>query len=67
MKFIGLTGTPAQVEAAQAAAKVEVASDGGQTHSAEQLLYGSDDYARVAFVAGSSPDDLSHDLPIVAG
>jgi protein SCO1 len=67
VKFVGLTGTPAQVEAAQAAAKVEVASDGGQTHSAEQLLYGSDDYARVAFVAGSSPDDLSHDLPIVAG
>ena len=66
-KFVGLTGTPAQVEAAQAAAKVEVASDGGQTHSAEELLYGPDDYARVAFVAGSSPGALSHDLPIVAG
>lgn len=66
-KFVGLTGTKAQVEAAQAAAKVEVASDGGQTHSAEQLFYGPDDYARVAYVAGSSPADLSHDLPIVAG
>jgi protein SCO1/2 len=67
VKFVGLTGTRAQVEAAQAAAKVEVASDGGQTHSAEQLLFGPDDYARVAYVAGSSPGDISHDLPIVAG
>ncbi|HST64488.1 MAG TPA: SCO family protein [Mycobacteriales bacterium] len=66
VKFVGLTGTQAQVEAAQAAAKVEVASDGGQTHSAEELLYGPDDYARVAYVAGSSPADLSHDLPLVA-
>jgi protein SCO1/2 len=65
-KFVGLTGTRAQVEAAQAAAKVEVATENGQTHSAEQLLYGPDDYARVAYVAGSSPDDLRHDLPIVA-
>ena len=66
-KFVGLTGTRAQVEAAQAAAKVEVASDGGQTHSAEQLLYGPDDYARVAYLQGSPPDDLRQDLPLVAG
>jgi protein SCO1 len=66
VRFVGLTGTKAQVEAAQAAAKVEVATDGGQTHSAEELLYGPDDYARVAYVAGSSPGDLAHDLPIVA-
>ena len=65
-KFVGLTGTTAQVDAAQAAAKIPVATDGGQTHSAEQLLYGSDDYARVAYVSGSSPDDLRHDLPLVA-
>ena len=64
--FVGLTGTPRQVEAAQAAAKVPVATENGQTHSAEQLLFGSDDYARVAYVAGSSPEDLRHDLPIVA-
>jgi protein SCO1/2 len=67
VKFVGLTGTLPQVEAAQAAARIEVARDGGQTHSAEQLLYGPDDYARVAYVAGSSSDDLAHDLPIVAG
>ena len=64
--FVGLTGTVAQVEAAQAAAKVPVATENGQTHSAEQLLYGTDNYARVAFVSGSSPDDLRHDLPLVA-
>ena len=63
--FVGLTGTVAQVEAAQAAAKVPVATENGQTHSAELLLYGTDDYARVAYVSGSSPDDLRHDLPLV--
>lgn len=64
-RFVGLTGTLAQVEAAQAAARVPVATDGGQTHSAQLLLYGPDDYARVAYVAGSSPDDLRQDLPLV--
>jgi protein SCO1/2 len=64
-RFVGLTGTVTQVEAAQAAAKVPVATENGQTHSAELLLYGTDDYARVAFAAGSSPDDLRHDLPLV--
>jgi protein SCO1 len=64
-RFVGLTGTVEQVEAAQAAAKVPVASDDGQTHSAELLLYGPDDYARVAYVGGSEPDDLRQDLPLV--
>lgn len=65
-RFVGLTGTSAQVAAAQAAAKVPVATENGQTHSAEQLLYGTDDYARVAFVSGSTPQDLRHDLQLVA-
>lgn len=64
-RFVGLTGTATAVAAAQAAARVQVASDGGQTHSAELLLYGPDDYARVAYVAGSAPDDLRRDLPLV--
>lgn len=64
-RFVGLTGTVAQVEAAQAAARVPVATDDGQTHSAELLLYGPDDYARVAYVAGSTPDDIRRDLPLV--
>jgi protein SCO1 len=65
-RFVGLTGSVAQVEAAQAAAKVPVATENGQTHSAELLLYGADDYARVAYSSGSSPDDLRHDLPLAA-
>ena len=65
VRFVGLTGTVAQVEAAQAAARVPVATDGGQTHSAQLLLYGPDDYARVAYVGGSTPDDIRQDLPLV--
>jgi protein SCO1 len=65
-RFVGLTGTQAQLEAAQVAARVPVASDGGQTHSAELLLFGPDDYARVVYLNGSSPDDIRHDLPAVA-
>jgi protein SCO1/2 len=64
-RFVGLTGRVAEVEAAQAAARVPVATDGGQTHSAQLLLYGPDDYARVVYVAGSSPGDLRQDLPVV--
>jgi protein SCO1/2 len=64
-RFVGLTGTVAQVQAAQAAARVPVATDGGQTHSAELLLYGPDDYARVAYVSGSTPEDIRRDLPLV--
>jgi protein SCO1/2 len=65
-RFVGLTGTVAQVEAAQAAARVMVATDGGRTHSAQLLLYGTDDYARVAYADGSTPEDLRQDLPLVA-
>lgn len=65
-KFVGLTGTVAQVQAAQQAAGVPVAQDNGQTHSTELLLYGPDDLARVFYLAGSAPADISHDLPLVA-
>jgi len=66
IRFVGLTGTVAQVEAAQAAARVPVAGDDGRNHSAELLFYGPDDYARVAYQADAVPDDLRHDLPLVA-
>jgi protein SCO1/2 len=65
-RFVGLTGTPSQLVAAQVAARVPVARDDGQTHSAELLLYGTDDYARVVYLNGSSPEDMEHDLPVVA-
>jgi protein SCO1/2 len=66
-RFVGLTGSLSQVVAAQVAARVPVATDGGQTHSAELLLFGTDDYARVVYLNGSSPDDMRHDLPAIAG
>ena len=49
--WVGLRGTQAQIDAAQAAAHVTVAEDDGQTHSAQMLLYGPDDYAQVAYLA----------------
>jgi protein SCO1/2 len=67
-KFIGLYGTQAQVDAAQAAAHVTLAEDDGQQHSAQVLLYGSDDYARVAFLqSDNEAGQVTHDLPLVAG
>lgn len=65
-RFVGLTGTVAQVEAAQAVARVPVAEDDGQTHSTQVLLYGADDYARVTYLADVAPEALRHDLPLVA-
>jgi protein SCO1/2 len=67
-KFIGLRGTQVQVDAAQAAAHVTLAEDDGQTHSSQVLLYGSDDYASVAFLqSNNQADQVAHDLPLVAG
>jgi protein SCO1/2 len=67
-KFIGLHGSQSQIDAAQVAAHVTLAEDGGQAHSAEVLLYGSDDYARVSFLqSNNEADQISHDLQLVAG
>jgi protein SCO1/2 len=66
-RFVGLTGTQAQIDAAQAAAHVQLAEDEGQQHSAEVLLYGSDDYARVQYLQSTNEaDQIVHDLPLVA-
>jgi protein SCO1 len=65
--FVGLRGTQAQVDAAQAAAHITVATDDGQTHSAQALLYGTDDYARVTFLQSDNEQKaMQHDLPLVA-
>jgi protein SCO1/2 len=68
--FVGLRGTQAQIDAAQAAAHILVAEDDGQTHSTQVLLYGPDDYARVSYVYsggdGNEAAQMAHDLPIVA-
>ena len=67
--FVGLRGTQAQVDAAQAAAHIFLAEDGGQTHSTQVLLYGPDDYARTSFIYNNNgeQEQIAHDLPLVAG
>lgn len=65
-KFVGLTGSQSQLDAAQQAAGVPLAQDGGQTHSAQVMLYGPDNLARVFYLEGSSSDDMVHDLPLIA-
>jgi protein SCO1/2 len=65
--FVGLTGSQAQIDAAQVAAHVTLAEDDGQTHSAEVLLYGSDDYAHVAFLqSDNETGQITHDLAMVS-
>ena len=67
-RFVGLSGSQAQVDAAQVAAHVTLAEDEGQTHSAQVLLYGSDDYARVSFLESTDEaGQITHDLPLIAG
>jgi protein SCO1/2 len=65
-KFVGLTGSQAGIDDAERAAGVPLAEDGGLTHSAQVLLYGRDDECRVFYVRGSSPDDIAHDVRLVA-
>jgi protein SCO1/2 len=65
--FVGLRGSQAQVDAAQAAAHIALATDEGETHSALVLLYGKDDYARVEYPQSTNESSLmTHDLPLVA-
>lgn len=65
--WVGLRGTRAQVNAAQAAAHVAVATDGGHMHSAELLLFGTDNYAHVTYSpTGGEQKEIAHDLPLVA-
>ena len=65
--WVGLTGTQDQIDAAQAAARVTLAEDAGQTHAASVKLYGPDDYARVMFLnTNGEESQMAHDLPIVA-
>ncbi|HEX8082024.1 MAG TPA: SCO family protein [Jatrophihabitans sp.] len=66
-EFIGLRGTQSGIDAAQVAARVTLAEDEGRTHSAQVLLYGTDDYARVAFLQSTNgAAQIAHDLPLVA-
>jgi protein SCO1 len=65
-RFVGLYGTQVQIDTAEAAAHIERATDGGQTHATDVLLYGSDDYAHVEYLqTEDETDQMAHDLPLV--
>ena len=64
--FVGLIGDQEQIDQAQLAAGVPLARDGGTSHSALLLLYGTDGEADVAFDAGNSSRDIAADLTLVA-
>jgi protein SCO1/2 len=66
-RFVGLTGSQAQIDAAQAAAHVVLAEDDGALHAADVLLYGADDYAHVKYLqSDNEAEQIGHDLPLVA-
>jgi protein SCO1/2 len=67
-RFVGLTGSQAQIDAAQAAAHVQLAEDDGALHAADVLLYGADDYAHVKYLqSDNEAEQIGRDLPLVAG
>jgi protein SCO1/2 len=72
IRFIGLTGTKAAIEAVQKSAGVPPAqktglSNGnyGVTHANFVLAYTKDDLAHVIYPGGVSKDDWVHDLPLL--
>lgn len=64
-RFIGLTGTQAEVEAAQAAAGVPLAEGNGTMHATSLYLFGNDDLARVVFSAGDTSGEIAKDLEVI--
>lgn len=66
-RFIGLTGSPTDVDAAQRAAGVMPAEQSGTLHESTVWLYGPDDLAHVIFTNGATPAAMAHDLRKVAG
>ena len=70
--FVGLTGTPTQIAAAEAAAGVPLAKpEGAQTgnyavaHSAQVFAYSPDGYAHVMYLQGNTAADYTNDLPLL--
>jgi protein SCO1 len=68
--FIGLTGTPAEIDGALHAAGLPTATrerlpDGTYAigHAAWVIAYTPDDRERVLYPYGTQPDDWTHDLP----
>jgi protein SCO1/2 len=75
-QFIGLTGTPAEVSAAQQAARLLPAvkdtadrlANGGYSvgHAAQVLAYTADDSLRVVYPFGIRQQDWAYDIPKLA-
>jgi protein SCO1/2 len=70
--FVGLTGTPRQIAAAEGAAGVPVAppeSHSGSSyavaHSSLLLPYSPDGKAHVVYTQGFGPAAFAHDLPLL--
>jgi protein SCO1 len=65
--FIGLRGTQAEIDAAQASAHIFLAQDSGETHSTQVLLYGPDNYARDSFIFNDTLEtkQIAHDIPVI--
>jgi protein SCO1/2 len=73
-RFIGLTGSEADVEAVQRAAGVPVARKAGPinanyavAHANFVIAYSKDNLAHVIYPGGVSKDDWVHDLPLLTG
>lgn len=75
-RFIGLTGTPEQIIAAQEAAKVPPAVDGGGAdtqssgaigHATQMIVYAPDGRARIVYPFGTRQSDWTRDLPRMLG
>jgi protein SCO1/2 len=62
-RFIGLTGSEAEIKAAQMAASVPLAGPSGAGHAAFILAYTRDNRAHVIYPFGTSEQDWTHDLP----
>jgi protein SCO1/2 len=65
--FVGLRGTQAQVDSAQAGSHIMIAEGGGRTHSTQVLLFGPDNYAHDSFIFNDRHESaqMEHDLPLV--
>jgi protein SCO1 len=64
--FIGLTGSEAEVKAAQVAAKVPASAGNPAEHAAFVLAYTRDNLGHVIYPAGITQADWLHDLPQLA-
>jgi|GEM_PF-4386617 protein SCO1/2 len=63
--FVGLTGSEAQVVAAERAAGVPVVPGSYTRHSSFVLPYSPDGRAHAIYTQGFTPDDYAHDLPLL--